>query len=121
MLAQITPDKFQTNDNVIGIQDQQQEMTSSENHSVSKQDNHFVQKFLIKDGIGNAPNNNKSPNNQIIISINNPSPMFHPQGDEMQQLQTPIQGNSSIFWNLCNSPDFMDTLAKKKSSSAYAK
>ena len=88
-------------------------MTSSENHSVSKQDNHFVQKFLIKDGIENAPNNNKSPKNQVVISINNPSPIFHPQGYDIQQIQTPIPDYSSNFSNLCNSPDVMDTLTKK--------
>ena len=111
-LAKVTPDKFQTNDNAIGIQDQQQKITSSENCSVTKNNNYFVQKFLTKNGIGNAPNNDKSPNNQTVISINNPSPMFHPQGYDMQQLQTPIQGNPSIFLNLCTSTDFMDTLAK---------
>ena len=112
-LAQVTPDKFQTNDNVIPIQDHLQQMNSSENCSVPKHDNHFVQKFLKKDGIGNAQNNNKLPNNLIVVSINNPSLLFHPQGYDMQQLQTPIQGNSSNFSNLCDSPDFMDTLAKK--------
>ena len=76
-----------------------------------KNDNHFVQKFLTKDGIETTPNNEKLPNNKIVLS-NNPSPMFHPQGFKMQKVQTPFQGNSSDFSNLCDSPDFMDTLAK---------
>ena len=88
-------------------------MTSSENRSVTRKDNHFVQKFLTKDGIGNTPNNEKLRDNQIVISINNPSPMFHPQGFEMQKVQTPFQGNSSNFSNICDPPDLMDTRAKK--------
>ena len=110
-LAQVTPDKFQKNDNVIAIQDHQQQMTSRENHSVSKHEIHFVQKFLTKHGIGNTPNNEKLPNNQIVIYIKNPSPIFYPEGYEMQKLQTPFQGNSSNFLNICDSPDFMDKLA----------
>ena len=82
-------------------------MTSSENRSVTKNSNHFVQKFLTKDGIGNNPYNAKSP------IIYNPSPMLNPQCYEMQKVQTPFQVNSSDFSNICDSPDFMDTLAKK--------
>ena len=88
-------------------------MTSNENRSVSKHDNHFVQKFLTKDEIANTPNNEKLPNNQFFISINNQSPMFHPQGYDMQKRHTSFQGNSSNLSNLCDSPDFMDSLAKK--------
>ena len=51
-LAKVTLDKFQTNDNVIGIQDHLQQMNSSEDCSVSKHGNHFIQKFLTKDVIG---------------------------------------------------------------------
>ena len=56
-LAQVTPEKFHPNDNVIPIQDHLQQMNSSENCSVSKYYNHFIQKFLTKDRVRNALDN----------------------------------------------------------------
>ena len=112
MLPQIN---FKKRDIVIPNQDNQEQIISTPKDTSNQNSNDFLRKILTKNGIANTPNNEKLPNNQIVISISNPSPIIHlqPEGIQMQKLQTPFQGNSSNFSNICDYPDFMDTLAKK--------
>ena len=100
---------------MIPNQEHQKQIISSPKDTSIKNGKDFLQKMLTQDGIANTPKNDKMPNNQIVISVNNPSPIFQPQPQafQMQNVQTPFQGNISNFSNMCDSPDFMDTQAEK--------